>query len=307
MSKSRWGGSSGPTSRPEGRIKRSAKAARDWADDRTGRRMSTGYAAARSQKGFRARSKAASQAVRKKGGGRVASGVVGVITAAFAGLASLFGVKKKPTTRHGRDTRAASTPADRYARDGYKLGPEVPGHPGVYYADPRDARPGYVDRRGLGPDHPGYTSVDYDANVDPRSWDERVATGDVPGFNPKPTTAHTGGTTMTGLPAATDAHQMATNMSRYTPADAWTVVAESKQWADVPTQVAMAVKCYADRLEGERFPLNPVIAEKLHELAQAFMSARSVAEELPALLYRAHQEDIARRESARGDESKWNV
>jgi hypothetical protein len=112
---------------------------------------------------------------------------------------------------------------------------------------------------------------------------------------------------MSGLPAAQIAHDMAGAMSRYEPVDAWQVVAESRQWPDVPMQVAMSVKAYADRLEGARFPLNPAVIDKLREFFQALASARSIAEEIEPLLRRAHEDDIARRESPRGNESLWNI
>ncbi|MFC7330846.1 hypothetical protein [Marinactinospora rubrisoli] len=302
MTKSRWGGARPPATKGglRGRIGRGAARARDWADDKTGRRASTGWAAARNPKNatFRDRRRAATAALRGKGAGRVAATGVGLIAAAFASLASLFSSLFKRRADGDEAEDAAATTA----ADGYTLGEPVPGNPGANYADPGDTRPGFVDRAGLPPDHPGYTTGHYDANVDPRTWEQRVAADHVRTSN----SATTGGT-MTGLPAAIDAHQMATNMARYAPADAWAVVAESRQWNDVATQVATAVKCYADRLEAERFPLNQAINEKLYELAQAILATRSIADEIPALLHRAHQDDIARRESTRGDETKWNV
>jgi len=112
---------------------------------------------------------------------------------------------------------------------------------------------------------------------------------------------------MAGLPAAHIAADMAGAMARYEPADAYQVISESRQWTDVPTQVAMSVKSYTDRLEAARFPLNPAITDKLREFATAIAAARSVAEELEPLMRRAHEDDLARRESPRGDESKWNI
>ena len=199
-------------------------------------------------------------------------------------------------------------PPPSYSNGGYKLGPEVPGFPGVHYADPKDNRPGYADRAGLPPEHPGYTTGRYDTNSDPRTWEERVAAGDVPGFSPTTTTStHTGGTSMSGLPASRIAHDMVSSMARYSPADAYEIVPEARQWTDVPTQVAMSVKAYADQLEGARFPINDAINDKLREFAQAIASTRSIAEELEPLMRKAHADDLARRENPRGDESKWNV
>lgn len=285
VSKSRWGGARPATHKPglRGRISSGAARARDWADDRTGRRASGAWKAAADQSSFKARRRAAAAAARKSGSTRVGASILGAI-------AALFAPRKKPT--RPRDTE--ETPAGRYARDGYTLGPEVPGHPGSYYADPGDTRPGYVDRRGLGPDHPGYTTGDYDANVDPRSWEERKA-------------AHTTGGTTMALPAASIAADMAAAMSRYEPADAYQIVPDSRQWVDVPTQVAMAVKAYTDRLEGARFPINSAINDKLREFATAIAQTRQIAEEIEPLMRRAHEDDLARRESPRGDESKWNI
>lgn len=112
---------------------------------------------------------------------------------------------------------------------------------------------------------------------------------------------------MAGLPAAQIAHDMAGAMSRYEPADAYQVVPESRHWEDVPTQVALAVKAYADRLEGARFPINEAINDKLREFAQAIAATRAIAEELEPLMRKAHAKDIERQETPRGDESKWNI
>lgn len=330
MPKNRWGGASGPTtgSKKPSRIRRAGARARDWADDKTGRRMSTGWKAARGQKGFKARRRAAGQAVREAGGGGILAALVGIL-AAIGGLfksrkdeptgdnvdqettqkqdqanatkEKSQGAPQAPTGTFRPRTRAEA--AANYAKgSGYKLGEEVPGHPGVYYADPRDDRPGYVDH--------GRTTGYYDANIDPRTWEERVAAGDVPGFNPKPTTSTTtptGGTTMSGLPAAQIAHDMSAAMSRYEPADAYQIVPDSRQWVDVPHQVAMAVKAYADRLEGARFPINDAINDKLREFAQAMAATRAIAEEIEPLMRKAHADDLARKETPRGDESKWNI
>lgn len=277
MPKNRWGGASGPTSRSTrgGRIRRGAARARDWADDKTGRRMSTGWKAARGQKGFKNRRRAAGQAVKAAGGGGIIAGIVGVIVAAFAGLASLFGWSSKD-----KDPKKGTTekPTEKSAE-------------------------GATDEKttaaGLG-----------GAEPDARADESRI----VPPETPEPTTrsteastTSTGGTTMSGLPAAQIAHDMSAAMSRYEPADAYQIVPDSRQWVDVPHQVAMAVKAYADRLEGARFPINDAINDKLREFAQAMAATRSIAEEIEPLMRKAHADDLARKETPRGDESKWNI
>src|SRR5699024_1753354 len=90
------------------RIRRGAAKARDWADDKTGRRMSTGWRAARGETGFKARRRAAGSAVRDAGGGGFIAWIVGILAALGAGIASLFSrsSKDKPTVA-GEETKAA--------------------------------------------------------------------------------------------------------------------------------------------------------------------------------------------------------
>ena len=277
MPKNRWGGASGPAtgSKKPSRIRRAGARARDWADDKTGRRMSTGWKAARKEKGFKARRRAAGQAVREAGGGGIIAGIVGVIVAAFAGLASLFGWSRKD-----KDPKkgTAEEPTEKSAEGA------------------TDEKTTAAGLGGAGPDA--------------RADESRI----VPPETPEPTTrsteastTSTGGTTMSGLPAAQIAHDMSAAMSRYEPADAYQIVPDSRQWTDVPHQVAMAVKAYADRLEGARFPINDAINDKLREFAQAMAATRSIAEEIEPLMRKAHADDLARKETPRGDESKWNI
>lgn len=298
--KNRWGGASGPTTASGGRIKRAARAARDWADDRTGRKASTAFKAARGERGLRARTRAARAAVRKAGGSGITAGLLG-------GVAGLFAPRRKKTPR-GKHTD--DTPEADYAKGGYTLGGPVPGHPGAYYADPRDTRPGYVDREGLPPEHPGYTAGHYDANVDPRTWEERVAAGDVTGFKPKTSTStstHAGGTTMSRMPATPISHELASSMARYEPQDAWEALRNAREWPGVIEQVGWAVRNYAQSLDNARFPFHSSVGEKLLEMYQALEGAYRVAEELEPLIRRVHAVDIARQEQRRGDESKWNI
>lgn len=290
VSKSRWGGARPATHKPglRGRISSGAARARDWADDRTGRRASGAWKAAADQSSFKARRRAAAAAARKSGSTRVGASILGAI-------AALFAPRKKPT----RPKPAEETPAGRYARDGYTLGPEVPGHPGSYYADPRDHRPGYVDRRGLGPDHPGYTTGDYDSNIDPRSWEERKA-------------AHTtGGTTMANgtrtLPHAQHAADMLAGVTRYEPEDLFVVIDQARQWPDMVRDTAMAVRTYVQVLQANRFPLQNGSIEALQELYNALIKAMPAAEAVHPQMCRDHSVDLDRANYGRGDERRANV
>lgn len=287
MTENRWGGTTGPTpTKKPGAVRRGAAKARDWADDKTGRRMSTGWKAARGQEGFKNRRRAAGQAVRDAGGGGIIAAIVGVLAALFAGIASLF-------SRSGTDEKK---PADAKATPG-----DTPtaGEATATGTGPADTQNETHRRSPTG-------GAQATGSTDPwahETWDA----DSTPPPTTTPSTTHTGGTTMSGLPAAAIAHDMAAAMARYEPSDAWAVVAESKQWPDVSTQVAMSVKAYADRLEGARFPLNPAIIGKLQEYFQALAASRSIADELYPLLQKAHAEDIAKQDAPRGDESKWNV
>ena len=235
--------------------------------------MSTGWKAARDQKGFKARRRAAGQAVKAAGGGGIIAGIVGVIVAAFAGLASLLGWSsndKDPEKTTATGT-GSTEPTERATKSPTTSMPRGE-HPIGFGRGPREPRPDFTL-----------------ADTTPS------------------TTPSTGGTTMSGLPAAQIAHDMSAAMSRYEPADAYQIVPDSRQWTDVPHQVAMAVKAYADRLEGARFPINQAINDKLREFAQAMAATRAIAEEIEPLMRKAHADDLARKETPRGDESKWNL
>lgn len=285
MARNRWGGASGPTSGSTrgGRIKRGAAKARDWADDKTGRKASAGWAAARGQAGFANRRRAAGQAVKDAGGGGFLAGLVGLLAALFS---------RGRTDKEGADTPTADTGA---GPRGGRVFADMP-------ADPNDPRAGRY--RPTNPP-PGLYPVSVE-NPTGLGWGPSPPDDDTP--TAAATTAPTtGGTTMSGLPAAATATDMAAVMARYAPEDAWSVVAESKQWPTVSAQVAMSVKNYADQLEAERFPLNEAVIEKLHEYAQALASTRSIAEEIEPLIRKAHQADLDKQDAPRGNERLWNV
>lgn len=277
MARNRWGGTAGSTSdiTKPGRFRRAGARARDWADDKTGRRISTGWRAARDKKGFGNRRKAARSAVREAGGGWFLSGLFGFLAAVGTAIASLFG------------------------------GPGKDKNPSVEEDDPTSANPYHPVYTWLADGTPFIYLIPKTllASTDPLRFKH------VKSSSPTTTssTAPTGGSIMSGLPAAQIAHDMAGAMARYEPADAYQVAPDSRQWADVPTQVAFAVKAYADRLEGARFPINEAINDKLREFAQAIAATRAIAEEIEPLMRKAHAKDLERQEAPRGDESKWNI
>ena len=295
MPKNRWGRTPSSTSdkKKPGRVRRAGARARDWADDKTGRRLSAGWKAARNKEGFRNRNRAARSAAKKAGSGWFLSGLVGFLAAIGTAIASLFGKGKKKTNSGAgisdKKAEAADAPAAG-AAPGAAAGAAPPPFP----AAPPQNRP---TRGGpCCPDNCGGKTPGPPKNC-------RHTKSNRPASTP----STTGGNTMAGLPAAQIAHDMAGAMARYEPEDAYQVAPDSRQWADVPTQVAFAVKAYADRLEGARFPIDDAINDKLREFAQAIAATRAIAEEIEPLMRKAHAKDIERQETPRGDESKWNI
>lgn len=275
--KNRWGGASGPTAASGGRIKRAARAARDWADDRTGRKASTAFKAARKEKGFRARSKAARTAVRSKGSGRVTSGVVGALAAVMAGIASLF---SKPGNKPGK-----STPEDD---------------------DPTSANPYHSVYTWLADGTPfvGLIPKELLESTDPLRFKNP---------NPWPTTTsstHTGGTTMAGsrsLPHAQHAADMLASVTRYEPEDLFVVIDQARQWPDMVRDLAMAVRTYVQVLQANRFPLQNGSIDALQDLYEALIKTMPAAEAIHPQMCRDHAVDLDRANYGRGDERKANV
>src|SRR5690606_16082383 len=117
----RWGASQQPSAHPRGGLRRAVRAAgrraADWADDRSGRRLSTGWRAAKDQPGFRAAHKAARDTLRSKKRGP-ATGVAAGWAAVGSWLRSRWarrqdsgGVKEKDKTSNKMTAAASTAPA----------------------------------------------------------------------------------------------------------------------------------------------------------------------------------------------------
>src|SRR5690606_10683649 len=117
--RNRWGASQQPSAHPRGGLRRAVRAAgrraADWADDRSGRRLSTGWRAAKNQTGFRAAHKAARDTLRSKKRGP-ATEVAALLVAVASCLRSLWarrqdsgGVKEKD--KKNKKTAAAAASA----------------------------------------------------------------------------------------------------------------------------------------------------------------------------------------------------
>ena len=294
MPKNRWGGASGPTtgSKKPSRIRRSAARARDWADDKTGRRMSTGWKAARGQKGFKNRRRAAGQAVKAAGGGGIIAGIVGVIVAAFAGLASLFGWSSKdkdpkkdtseePTEKSAEgatDEKTTATgtgstePTDRATKSPTTSTPRGE-HPIGFGRGPREPRPDFTL-----------------ADTTPS------------------TTTPTGGTTMSrNLPHATAAADLSALIAKHSPEDLFEVIDQADEWETWVQDTTMSIKRYVQQIQGKNIPLGKNSIQAIQELYVLQSKLMTAAQEIPKTMRAEHATDLERREHHRGDERLSNI
>src|SRR5690606_31166893 len=115
--RNRWGASQQPSAHPRGGLRRAVRAAgrraADWADDRSGRRLSTGWRAAKGQPGFRAAHKAARDTLRSKERGP-ATEVAALLVAVASWLRSLWARRQdsggaKEKDKKSKKTATAST------------------------------------------------------------------------------------------------------------------------------------------------------------------------------------------------------
>src|SRR5690625_5240772 len=210
MPKNRWGtpSSTSDKKRP-GRIRRAGARARDWADDKTGRRLSAGWKAARNKEGFRNRNRAARSAAKKAGSGWFLSGLVGFLAAIGTAIASLCGKGKKKTNSGAgisdKKAEAADAPAAG-AAPGAAAGAAPPPFPAAPPQN-RPTRGGPCCPDNCGGKTPG----------PPKNCRHTKSN------RPASTQSTTGGNTMAGLPAAQIAHDMTGAMARYEPEDAYQV------------------------------------------------------------------------------------
>lgn len=108
------------------------------------------------------------------------------------------------------------------------------------------------------------------------------------------------------FPLAAVAAEMHAVAARHAPMDMWQVARELDQLKDVPTGVALAVKTYTERLQGD-YPINPAVSDQIFELYKGIALLVPLAEEIAASFRRVHAEDLKRDEAPRTGEPLWNV
>ncbi|GHH63705.1 hypothetical protein GCM10017673_05090 [Streptosporangium violaceochromogenes] len=111
---------------------------------------------------------------------------------------------------------------------------------------------------------------------------------------------------MSAFPLVVTAAEMNAAAASHTPADMWVVARELDQLAEVPANVALALRTYTTRLQAD-YPINPAVVEAIHHLYQAQALLVTLAEEIGPLFRRVHAEDLKREEAPRTNEPLWNV
>src|SRR5690606_16395866 len=276
--RNRWGASQQPSAHPRGGLRRAVRAAgrraADWADDRSGRRLSTGWRAAKDQPGFRAAHKAARDTRRSKKRGP-ATEVAALVVAVASWLRSRWarrqdsGGVKENDKKSNKKTAAAST-----ASAGVESGAVSPAGD----ADVEETPP------------PRETTS-------PSSGEED---------SPEHTSTTRGGRVST-FPLLEIAAEMQGAAAKYSPETMWQVIADAEQLPGVIDSVASSIRIYLERLVSEQYPVDTAVIDQLGEVYRSLKTAAAQAEEVGPMIRNIHQHDVDRREAPRGDETRWNV
>jgi len=111
---------------------------------------------------------------------------------------------------------------------------------------------------------------------------------------------------MSANPIAAAAAELHSAAAAYAPADMWQVARDLDLLHEVPANVAMALRTYTTRLQGE-YPIDPRVVEALGELYMAHAALVERAQQIAALFRQVHADDLRREEAPRPGEPLWNV
>lgn len=109
-----------------------------------------------------------------------------------------------------------------------------------------------------------------------------------------------------GFPLAVAAAEVNTAAAGYAPEDMWVIATDLRQLPDVFVNVAMALRTYAQRLEGD-YPIHPQVVEAIGQLYTGLGQLATAAQEIEPLFRGVHAEDLKREEAPRVNEQAWNV
>jgi len=111
---------------------------------------------------------------------------------------------------------------------------------------------------------------------------------------------------MSASPLAAAAAELHSAAAAYAPADMWQVARDLDLLHEIPANVALAIRTYTMRLQGE-YPIAPSVVEALGELYMAHAALVEKAREIAQHFRQVHADDLRREEAPRPGEPLWNV
>src|SRR5690606_14478382 len=237
-----------------------------------GRRLSTGWRAAKNQPGFRAAHKAARDTLRSKKRGP-ATEVAALLVAVASWLRSLWARRQDSGGVKEKDKKSKKAAAVSTASAGVESGAVSPaGDADVEETPPRETTP-------------------------PPSGEEDT---------PEHTSTTRGGRVST-FPLLEIAAEMQGSAAKYSPETMWQVIADARPLPGVIDSVASSIRIYLERLLSEQYPVDTAVIDQLGGVYRSLKTAAAQAEEVGPMIRNIHQHDVDRREAPRGDETRWNV
>lgn len=109
-----------------------------------------------------------------------------------------------------------------------------------------------------------------------------------------------------GFPIAVAAAEVNTAAAAYAPEDMWRIATDLRQLPDVFASIALAIRTYAQRLEGD-YPIEPPVVDAIGELYTGLGAIAQVAQDIEPLFRTLHADDLKREEAPRTNEAAWNV
>lgn len=109
-----------------------------------------------------------------------------------------------------------------------------------------------------------------------------------------------------GFPLATIAAELNAAAAAYEPPDMWTVSTDLKQLPDVFVNVALALRTYTQRLEGQ-YPIDQAVVQEIGQLYTGLAQLAQAAQGVEPLFRQVHEADLRRGENPRISEEKWDV
>ena len=111
---------------------------------------------------------------------------------------------------------------------------------------------------------------------------------------------------MSAFPLAAVAAEMTAAAAAHEPQGMLQVANELDQFAEVPTNVALAARAYTLRLQSE-YPIHPAVVEVIQEYCVLQAQLAEVANRIGPTFRQAHHKDLERFDSPRTNEQAWDV